>query len=271
MEAQIGQLRTRMITPERAEQMLRAHNYNSGCDPYSVRAKAKMMRDGRWRFNPRAEIKIDRAGRLIEGRHRLRAVVAAYRTIKCVVREGLPEYPYDELPAWRMVRAAGFPHSVEMAGLAKRLLREEISGGPFGHRQEVSTSQIVARVKADAQLREAAIAYRRYEWCTEFLSPGLLSYCWYKFHKMDAKRAATFFAKFERGTLLGENSPIYRGRAGLMKLRAKRGRRSFRTQAKMLALVVKAWTMHLAGAKVSGAFCVGSYPYRSILKVLNVA
>lgn len=266
---EIGILHTRMITPVRAQEMLGAHHYNAGCNPYSVRAKAKMMREGNWRFNPKAEIKIDRSGRLIEGRHRLRAVVAAHRTIKCVVREDLPEYPYEELPAWRAVRAAGFSHSVEMSGLARRLLHEESTGSMLLRRTEIHAEQVVARVKADALLREAAAAYRGRPWCTDFLTRGLFSYCWYKFHKADAARARVFFDKLERGNLLGENSPIFRARAGLMKLYAKRSCRSFQTQAKMLALVAKAWALHLEGARVVGAFSIGPYPYRDALNVLE--
>lgn len=65
-----------LITPERAKQLLETQNGNRHLNKNRVELYANEMRTGRWRLNGES-IKIDWTGRLIDGQHRLAAVVLA--------------------------------------------------------------------------------------------------------------------------------------------------------------------------------------------------
>lgn len=78
------------ITPEAAAEMLsRLPARQRTLKPERVATYARLMRAGQWRFSHEA-IMFDTNGRLIEGQHRLRAVVASGVTVELMVTVGAP-------------------------------------------------------------------------------------------------------------------------------------------------------------------------------------
>jgi hypothetical protein len=79
----------RLITPEVAGVLLGNNVCNRKLrDPY-VKVLASEMLSGRWRENTSETIKITKAGVLIDGQHRLHAVIRAKKSIRFLVASGL--------------------------------------------------------------------------------------------------------------------------------------------------------------------------------------
>jgi hypothetical protein len=78
------------IDPERAERYLAANRGNRNIVQAHVAALARDIRNGQWMFNAQP-ICFSRSGRLLNGQHRLSAVLEAGQPIEVLVMRGLPE------------------------------------------------------------------------------------------------------------------------------------------------------------------------------------
>jgi hypothetical protein len=82
------------ITPERAEEYLAANRGNRNIVQSHVGAMARDIRNGQWMFNAQP-ICFSRTGRLLNGQHRLSAVLEAGQPIEVLVMRGLPEEAFE--------------------------------------------------------------------------------------------------------------------------------------------------------------------------------
>lgn len=78
------------ITPEIAKTMLGENVNNRRISRDNVNLFAREMRNGEWRFNGEA-IKFGKDGRLLDGQHRLLAVIAADKPLTTLVIRGLED------------------------------------------------------------------------------------------------------------------------------------------------------------------------------------
>jgi len=76
------------VTPEMATQWLSTALHNRKLRPSKVRAYAEDMRCGRWTMNGES-IKFDTAGHLLNGQHRLNAVIKSGATVEMATVRGL--------------------------------------------------------------------------------------------------------------------------------------------------------------------------------------
>lgn len=116
------------VTPDKASGWLHFNTNNRILSKATVNAWAEEMRSGKWRFNGEP-IQFDREGRLINGQHRLHAIVASGATIRCLVVYGLEPSAQMTIDIGR-TRAAGQQLSLlgigsgtDMAALATALIR----------------------------------------------------------------------------------------------------------------------------------------------------
>ena len=78
------------ITPEIAKTMLGENVNNRRISRDNVNLFAREIRNGEWRFNGEA-IKFGKDGRLLDGQHRLLAVIAADKPLTTLVIRGLED------------------------------------------------------------------------------------------------------------------------------------------------------------------------------------
>ena len=78
------------IDPRRAEEYLAANRGNRNIVQAHVAALARDIRNGQWMFNAQP-ICFSRSGRLLNGQHRLSAVLEAGQPVEVLVMRGLPE------------------------------------------------------------------------------------------------------------------------------------------------------------------------------------
>jgi hypothetical protein len=87
-------MRVETITPEKAEEYLAANRGNRNIVQAHVAAMARDIIHGRWMFNAQP-ICFSRSGRLLNGQHRLSAVLEAGQPIEVMVMRGLPEEAFE--------------------------------------------------------------------------------------------------------------------------------------------------------------------------------
>lgn len=115
------------ITPEIAESYLSKNVKNRNIAPSRVDGYARDMVTGRWLFNPNP-IVFDTEGVLIDGQHRLHAIVKAKIAVEMLVMRGAPCESINIIDfnkprsSGDILQLAGFVHSNNLAALAKRII-----------------------------------------------------------------------------------------------------------------------------------------------------
>lgn len=112
---------TQQVDPARAEQWLTHNVSNRRPRPAQVKKLAEAMAAGGW-LNTEDPIKFDEDGNLIDGQHRLRAVVRSGCTVEMTVVRGLSRHVQDLVDIGSTRTAAdalqvrGFSHGAALAG-----------------------------------------------------------------------------------------------------------------------------------------------------------
>lgn len=87
-----------MVTPDRAVEMLKFNTRNRPVKPHAVNRYASDMRNGRWQYNGQ-DIVFSDDGVLLDGQHRLLAVVAADMAVPIGIKRGLPAEVFATIDA----------------------------------------------------------------------------------------------------------------------------------------------------------------------------
>ena len=116
------------ITPEIAKTMLGENVNNRRISRDNVNLFAREIRNGEWRFNGEA-IKFGKDGRLLDGQHRLLAVIAADKPLTTLVIRGLEDETQQTMHLGRRAHLARRKelHAARLTGPRR------VSGRPAGH------------------------------------------------------------------------------------------------------------------------------------------
>ena len=112
------------ITPEIAKTMLGENVNNRRISRDNVNLFAREMRNGEWRFNGEA-IKFGKDGRLLDGQHRLLAVIAADKPLTTLVIRGLEDETQQTMDSGKtrtlgdVLTLRGEKNSTQLASLAR--------------------------------------------------------------------------------------------------------------------------------------------------------
>jgi len=118
------------ITPRRAAELLTLNRKNRTCKPAVVQRYAKDMTEGRWGFNG-APILISDTGILLDGQHRLQAIVDSGVTLALVMIYDLPEATRDTVDTGSVRRAAdvlkfsGYSDETTLAAIARIIMSRQ--------------------------------------------------------------------------------------------------------------------------------------------------
>ena len=93
-----------MITPEEAVQMLEMNGSNRPLNQQHVQRIARQIVDGKWRFNGDT-IKISSTNDILDGQHRLWAIIEAKQTIETIVVRGIESDAFATIDTLRKSRS----------------------------------------------------------------------------------------------------------------------------------------------------------------------
>ena len=149
------------ITPKKAAEYLERNTANRPVSQRTVREFAQVMRRGEWRVTHQG-IAFDTNGALVDGQHRLAAVVEADVPVEMTVFTEVPDGAFDVLDTGKRRNAAdvlaieGEKSAVQLAAMVRTVWlyqnRPELSwsGGDAG----VTNHQIVEALEAHPKLRD---------------------------------------------------------------------------------------------------------------------
>src|SRR5256714_11989408 len=149
------------ITPKKAAEYLERNTANRPLSARTVREFAAAMRRDEWRITHQG-IAVDTTGALVDGQHRLAAIIEADMPVEIAVFTEVPEGAFDVLDTGRRRNAAdvlaieGEKSAVTLAAMVRTVWlyenRPELnwSGGDAG----VSNHQIVATLQQHPKLRD---------------------------------------------------------------------------------------------------------------------
>lgn len=248
------------ITPERAAEMLesgQAINNRKVSWP-TVRRYAYDMANGKWTMTGEA-IKFDRAGRLIDGQHRLYAVMESGATIETMVVYGLTDEAFQGLDQQRRRNAAqflamhGYGNETLLAGTIKLILRFEILGDFRTGRHldaPLGFDDYLRFVQDNPEVHDAIKHGGRNKLAPFAGSGSLYSALYFLFSKVDEEDADAFFELLASGAGLEEGDPILVLRNTLLRLKQQlRGGQAEPNY--VAALMIKAWNSWRAGERIS--------------------
>lgn len=255
------------ITPELANTWLAHNTHNRHVRPVVVDRFASAMRRGEWQVNGDA-IRFASDGTLLDGQHRLAAVVKSGVTITQLVVRGL------DIAAQETMDVGGRRSLGDALRLRNESKVNELANAlswlfRYRSRQMSKTSnrptfqQAIALLEQNPGLRDSLIYGERLQRNLRF-SHGLGGFLHYVLSEIDPGDAEFFFDRLITGAGLGDEHPVH-----VLRRRMEGDAIAIQRmeQYRMVALVFKAWNAYREGRSMQllmwkpGGRSPEPYPY----------
>lgn len=246
------------ITPKKANELLERNWHNRRINFRLVEQFAADMRAGNWQINGEA-IKISFDGLLLDGQHRLHAVIESDMSVQMLVITGLPADSQETMDQGRprsfadVLKLRGEHDYCVLSTAVRIVYLMGRDGVPFtGGRPQPSIKAMAATLAAHPGIRDsvklAASLKRRW------LPSTMFAAFHYLFTQVSADDATDFFLKVATGENLTADHPCYTLRERLIKEHHDPAGIHQRTKT---AFIVKAWNAYRAGEPLQRLMWVG--------------
>jgi hypothetical protein len=250
MQPQLPKARWLEIDPKRAEEMLKKLAVNRKLVPHHVSFLATEMREGRWKINGDT-IRFS-TKRLLDGQHRLHAVIQSDTTIWALVVEELEDAAFDTIDAGARIRTAGDMVSAQgkysqphMVAAVARFIWFYEHGMGLDTSLRISNHEIMQIVNHNSVISLLAeYAAAKHVMRNSSIVAGLVL-----ISRVAGEEMTMFFAeKLMLGTELKSDSPIrfFRDKWMTSSHRSSRGER-----AAWIAILIKTYNAWLTDKKAS--------------------
>lgn len=241
------------VSPTLALRFLTFNASNRNLRSTYVEALARDMRENRWHFNG-DPIRFSKDGRLIDGQHRLNAVVLSGKTITFLVVREL-DFTVQETIDIGAIRTAadtlklrGLKNPNLTAAIARKvILWDEGKRWHFSN-YKPTNPQIVSIVEGDSRLLEATDLAQRYG-NTIPVAGSVTGFTWYVLSKLNRSEADRFFEQLATGIgTFEQGAPVITLRNRLVSLRNGPGRIK---DEYVYAAIFRAWNADRGGHKLA--------------------
>lgn len=254
------------VTPELAQQILeRNFPNNRSRSPARIDNYASDMLNDRWSLNGATIVRDRKTGRLINGQHRLAAVVKAGITVPFLVVWTDDENAFATLDIGKsrsggdILKIAGFKYGKNVSSIAN--LVADVEAGVVGRQGQVPKSELVDFVEARPGLEEAAAFLsgiaKLYKQTNErgLVRPAVIGCLYYFWSKADKDRAKRLLRTI--GVGVDPDNPDPRGSSAPAyvlneKLRNDVKQKRTRPDRVYLHLFQKCWDMDVENKKATG-------------------
>lgn len=244
-----------VVTPDLAEQWLAKNTHNRNIRMNHVRGLAADMTNSEWTWNGEA-IKFAADGTLLDGQHRLAAIVMAGTPIKMLVIRNVDMSAQHTMDTGSkrtpgdMLRLKGEKHyNLLAAGIRAAILWEDgaRSFTGTGSRATVTNAQILRYLESHPEMREYTEIAKRVTYRVPM--PGAIIMLSVKLlYEIDTEDAEHFFTRLASDEGHHQGEPIYALRRILLQPKSE-SKISYTPNYK-LAVLIKAWNRYRAGESV---------------------
>jgi hypothetical protein len=241
------------VTPAIAAEWLALNIHNRHPRRNVVMAYAADMGDGYWQFTG-DPIRFDKDGRLIDGQHRLAAVIEADVTLPMLVIRGLDAAAQEAIDggAKRMfadvLKLRGEVNSTNLAAVIRRVALWEAGARASERNVQATNAQMSVTLEKHPWLRDIVVPGKRVA-DDSGLTPSVAGLCWWLFTRIDGEDADTFMARLRDGQNLAKGDPVYELRKAIGKTQG--GSMGSRSAIYLTAITVKAWNAYRQGKQVT--------------------
>lgn len=233
------------ISPAVATEWLETRGDNRKVMQSVVDTYARDMKEERWLFNG-APIQFDEEGKLLNGQHRLWAVIESGCTIEAIIQWGIPRAAQATIDAgakWQskdILYMMGEKNTALLQATLKWIYRDET--GRILSAGGVSNSKTLEILERHPNVRRSV----------DFMSslkpplyPSVSAFLHYKISAADPEKADIFFKRLTDGVELSETNPVYR-----LRERLGWGGKERIQQVDAMALAIIAWNAYRAGRSI---------------------
>lgn len=240
------------ITPTIAAEWLTANTHNRNLRDRSVNAYARDIENGDWELTGEA-IKRAADGTLLDGQHRLAAVVKANKPIKALVVSGIPLVAQSKMDTGiprRFADQLGFagePAPQIMSAVLRRIVLWEAGFYTKNTVLRPTNAEMEAALERFPYLRES-VRYGVRQAIPSGMHASLVSFSHWLLGAIDYEEMLWFLDRAADGVGLPANHPVLTLRDRIRRERdLNRGRGADPNVS--LALVIYAWNAHRAGER----------------------
>ncbi len=263
------------IDPARAQQLLRFNEGNRPCSRVFVEKYSAMMKADRWHFNPADAIVVSDDGRLINGQHRLQAVILSDTEQEFMV------YFDAEADAFLLMdrpnpRSGGdylamqdVKHPLVVAAALKWIVNEErarekaaASGSCRIYQWAIEPDETRDAFKRHPNIVKSARNWTKLTTPRRMFQPAIATWLHYRFSEIDPIHADYYFEKLSFGEDCSRGMPEFTVRTWLCNALSSVHRPVPETVA---AIIVKGWNASIRGREMLVARWVSSEGFPKIL------
>ena len=238
------------IDPKKAEALLVNNDSNRPLKERHISDLARAMKEGDWKINGDM-IRISKTGKIIDGQHRLHAVILSQTTIKSWIIVGLDDDVFDTIDIGKKRSVAdtlscrGEKNATSL-GAALRLL-DKYYKGTVETTVAYSTTDIEKILEDHPDMRDCIMESKILR---GLAFPSTLSVCNYLFSKKNKVLAGVFFHQLNTGIGLERGMPSHTLRERLV---ANAGNKSKLKEAYVFGLFIVAFNHFCKGKRL---FCL---------------
>jgi hypothetical protein len=231
-----------LITPDMAAELLRGGDHNRSLNQNWVTTLSRDMIAGRWKLTPQG-IVLDEDGKLLDGQHRLSAVVRAKVPAEFWVTEGAPFEMFRYLDGGRSrsmydrLKISGYDDPSQLAAISRKVYAWR-SEQPWKMTKHPSRDELQEIIDKDSSLPDAAKF--AHGWNSR-PNPATAGFAWWLFTNIDAEDGIWFMERLRTGADLPENSGVWAVRDRLWR-QSEQGR--FQKTELTLAYVILGWNAY---------------------------
>lgn len=241
------------IDPAKAKAFLAKNVKNRPLNMRTIENYAADMARGAW-ADTGDTVKIGRSGLLIDGQHRLEAIVKADVTITMAIAYDVPDSSFDSIDIGRVRKASdivalrGQKHYTIVASACRLIYLDEHGLLDQTH-PSMSSSRAQVRTVTNRDVIEtmdacpdviecAALVSTTYKFAGQLLAYGLAAYILWKLRRIEQVAADRFFSGLTDGLNLTAQDPLFMLRERLIRNQADKRKLERR---ELYAMTVKAW------------------------------
>lgn len=251
--------RIELVTPDKANGWLERNLTNRRMQKNRVLRLAKAMRNGEWNLNGQS-IAFDYNGNMVDGQHRLQAVVKSQMPIWSVVVYGVPPEGQETTDTGKvrtltdMLYRRGYPRPDRLSSIAKWLWRYEngFMIRPPSPDQAMTIQQGLEVVETHPGLHQSLLVGEQVGRALG-LGQGVFGMLHYVLTDVNSQEVDFFFERLKDGQGLIEGDPLYHLRqliSNLMRANSKATREKISGEY-LAAVTIKTWNAYIRGDKVN--------------------
>jgi hypothetical protein len=234
------------ITPSDARTILEGNTHNRPLSRSAIMRYANDMKNNSWKMNGET-IKISLDGRVIDGQHRLCAVVHSGVTIISMVTYDLDFDVFDTVDSGAKRTASdvfsvqGEKNTAVLAGAA-RIFTRYLNGDIEKPDNKLTTSDIEKTLRKYPEIRESVTFTVMNK--TKIISPSIAAACHFIFSQINKEEADMFMFKFMTGAGINVNDQTFPLRSRMIDNSASKSKLP---QKYIIALIFKSWNAFREG------------------------